>query len=126
MNTFTLSDAQVIERVRRVRRYRRPLGLLFVAVGLAGIVSYAYLFYYFQAQSSAYFDEFARVTQPAPRQVAQSIDEARLDTRFGLGLLLGSGISGAVEFGVLGLVWILCRSRKDRLLLQCWDDRAAQ
>lgn len=125
MNTFTSSDEQVIARVRWAQRYRRPLGVLCVVVGLTGIALVAYWVHDLQAQSTALFNELARAPQPTTQQVAQSIDQARFSSGFSLGFIAAAGFAGAVECAVFGLVWILVRNRKDRLLLQCWDSRAA-
>ena len=122
MNTFTPSDEQVIARVRKAQRYRRPLGALCALIGLTGIELVAYWVHDLQAQSTAPFNELARAPQPTTQQVAQSVDQSRFSTGFSLGFMAAAGFAGAVECAAFGLVWILVRNRKDRLLLQCWGE----
>lgn len=125
MNTFTPTDERVIESARKAQRYRRAWGALCVVIGLIGIALVAYWVHDLQAQSLAVFNELAKATQPTTQQAAQAIDQARFSSGFSLGFIAAAGFTGAVECLALGLVWILVRNRKDRLLLQCWDARAA-
>lgn len=121
MNTFTPSDEQIIERVRKAERYRRPLGALCLVFGLIGIALVVYWVHDLHVQSAAIFDELAKSPQPSTQRVAQSFDAARFNTGFSLGFMAAAGLAGAAECAVFGLIWVFIRNRKDRLLLKVWD-----
>jgi hypothetical protein len=65
------SDEQVIERVCRAQRYRRPLGAACVILGLAGIALVFYFIHGLRAQSLEVLDQLGRLREPTTRQVAQ-------------------------------------------------------
>lgn len=124
MSMMLPSDEQIIERVRRAQRYRRPLGAACTVLGLAGVALVLFLVHGLRAQSLALLEQLGRVPEPTAQRVAQVLDHARFNSGFGIGLILAGGLSGASGLAASGLVWLLVSSRKDRLLLKCWDERS--
>jgi len=124
MSRWVLSDDQFIERVRRWQRYRRPVGALCALLGVAGVALILYWVNDLRTRSLALLDEMRDVQNPTTQQVAQSLDHARFNIGLGLGFSLATGLAAAASLATSGVVCLLAQSRKDKLLLRCWDSRA--
>jgi hypothetical protein len=125
MPSLHLSDDALIERVRRARRYRRPLGAICLLVGLLGMALLAYWTHNMMARWQELFDELARSPSPTTQQFERGMNESRFLTGFGLGCTAAAFWAAANVCAVAGVVCLVARNRKDDLLLKCWDDRAA-
>lgn len=118
---FLLTDAQIIERIRKARRYRRPLGAVCAALGVAGVLVGLWLLHKMEAQSTALFQEFARYPNPSTQQSIKFLDEVSFSSGLAIGFSFAVGLSGACSLAVSGFVWLLVKNRCDTLLLNCWD-----
>ncbi len=125
MSRWVLSDDQFIERVRRWQRYRRPVGALYALLGVAGVVLILYWVNDLRTKSLSVLNEMRDMQNPTTQQVAQSLDHVRFNIGFSLGFSLATGLTAAAGLATSGVVCLLAQSRKDKLLLRCWDSQPA-
>ena len=120
--TFLLpTDEQVIEHIRRWQRYLRPAGAICFLLGLAAVALILYWIHDLRAQSLAFFSQLNDIRRPTTKDVQRSFDYAQYNIGFALGFGLATGLFAGTSLATSGLVWLLTQSRKDRLLLRCWD-----
>ena len=123
MRLWRITDEEFVARVRRWHRLRRLCGALLLLVGVAfGIV----MLIWGQRLSHRSLDlinSLVEVDNPSAEQ-RQQLADASL---FHMGLFLGSAISTGVLAGGMaagtGLSLVVGTDRKNRLLLDCWDER---
>ncbi|GEM_PF-2927059 len=121
MTLFKLTDGQVIERVRKAQRIRRPLGAFFLCAGLIGAALLGYWMHYLYAQLHTMLNELVATPHPTTQQMDKAMHETQFAVGFNFGFLAAIVWISIVQFLGLGVGWLLFRNRKDRLLLQCWD-----
>jgi hypothetical protein len=119
------TDEQVVERIRRWQRYRRPVGAICFLLGVAAVALILYWVHDLRAQSLALLSQLDPSRTPTTQQMQRSFDHAQYNMGFGLGFGLAAGLSAGVWLATSGLLWLLTQNRKDRLLLRCWDGRPA-
>jgi hypothetical protein len=120
------SDEDIIEGVRSSQRHRRAIGAICAVLGVSGVLLILYFVNGLYDQSKALHAEIARASQPTTQQVATSLDETCYVMGFTLGFLCAGGLAGMSSLAAHGCVWLLTGgSRKDKLLLKCWDARVA-
>ena len=120
------SDADIIERVRTSHRRRRAIGAVCAVLGTCGLLLILYFVDSVYNQSQALLSEVARAPQPTTQQAAVSLNETRYIMGFTLGFLCAGGLAGTSTLAALGCLWLLTGgSRKDKLLLKCWDAQLA-
>ena len=120
-----LTDQQIIERVRWNQRHRRTLGAVCALVGVAGVLLILYFVSNLYQKSQATLNLIAQSPSPSSQQVATSLDETRYVTGFTLGFTFAGGLTSMSVLATTGCVLLLTISRKDTLLLKCWDGHAA-
>jgi len=118
------TDEQVIERIRSWQRYRRPVGAICFLVGLAIVAFILYWVHDLRAQTLALLSQLDPSLTPA-QEMQRSFDHAQYNMGFGLGFILAAGLSAGTSLVTSGLICLLAQSRKDRLLLRCWDGQPA-
>jgi CheY-like chemotaxis protein len=122
MNPFKrLTDEQLIQRIRKMQRYRRPLGLLLLFLGLVCAAIAIYYAYTLSAQSLAITQELSQSPHPTTRQVTNAFNNFDFLMSFSLGFGIASLWFYAVVCIAVGFIWLTINNRKDRLLLQHWD-----
>ncbi|MEZ0265872.1 MAG: hypothetical protein ACAI43_14170, partial [Phycisphaerae bacterium] len=94
-------------------------------LGVAAVALVLYLVHDLRAQSLALLSQLDPSKTPTTQEVQRSFEHAQYNMGFGLGFSLATGLSAGAWLATSGLVWLLARSRKDRLLLRCWDGQAA-
>lgn len=124
MTPMLPTDEQVIERIRRWQRYRRPVGALCFVLGVAAVALVLYWVHDLRSQALAFFSQLDPTKTPTTQEMQLSFEHAQYNMGFGLGFILATGLSVGTSLAASGLVWLLVQSRKDRLLLQCWDGQA--
>ena len=125
MTRMLPTDEQVIERIRRWQRYRRPVGALCFLLGVAAVAIVLFWVHDLRAQSLALLSQLDPSKTPSTQEMQDSFEHAQYNWGFGLGFMLASGLAAGASLATSGLVWLLAQSRKDRLLLRCWDGQAA-
>ena len=118
----TLTDEQIIDRLRRAQRYRRPLGIAFLCVGVVCAVLLFYFVNNMRTRSLAIFAELQPGSTPTTQQIKQTFDAAQFNIGFGLGSAFITGLTSCCSLAASGFVFLF-PNRKDRLLLECWGDR---
>jgi len=117
------SDEQFVRNVRQAQRCRRPLGVVLAVLGLAGVTFILCEVHSLRVRSIETLDQLSRVPHPTTQHIERTIDETRFSNGFSLGFVCAAGLAGASPLLIHGLVWAFVRSRKDQLLLKCWDER---
>ena len=125
MPPMLLTDEQVIERIRRWQHYRRPVGATCFVLGLSIVAIILYWVHDLREQSLALLSQLDPSRAPTTQEMQRSFDHAQYNMGFGLGFGLAAALATGASLAASGLVWLLSQSRKDRLLLRCWDGRAA-
>ncbi|HEV7301716.1 MAG TPA: hypothetical protein VGN72_20430 [Tepidisphaeraceae bacterium] len=116
------TDEQVIERLRFWQRRRRMVGVAMLVIGIAVVGGALYEVRKLHEQSVAIFAELDREAAPTTKTFEETMDQTQFNTGLMLGFLLATGLSAGASLAVTGLVCVITQNRKDRLLLQCWDD----
>jgi hypothetical protein len=125
MTPLRSTDAKVIERTRRWQRRRRPVGAIFLVLGLAAVALVLYWVHDLRAQSLALLAQFNPARSPTTQQMQRTFDHAQYDMGLGVGFVLAAALSVGASLATSGLVWLFTPNRKDRLLLRCWDNQDA-
>jgi len=124
MNPFRKkSDREVVEELRREQRWRRPLGVAFIALGLL----LTPLFLWKAEWTRRKVLEIADAADRPGTQPDLCHNSALL--AYTEGFVTGSSTGLGLLSGVTALVGgarLLFGGRKARLLLQCFDDRKPQ
>jgi hypothetical protein len=116
------SDAQIVENVRRVQSYRRPVGSLLLILGLFLVVMVLYESY---NQFNSIHDALQKtLSDNQPDLFIDYTDTFSQMERmhlFSLGFVLACSLSTSMICIATGLA-LLVGNRKDQLLLKYWDE----
>jgi hypothetical protein len=123
------TDQQRIERIRRWQKYRRPMGIAAALVSFAGCILIFYYLVQFRSEITMGFspEEIQAIESRDSKaaQAANNMDgKLNFDMGFALGLSFAIGIWSTAGLGIMGIMMILLKNRKDQLLLKCWDRHA--
>jgi hypothetical protein len=120
-----LTDQQFIDRVRWQQHHRRKLGALCAVIGIAGWIVLQYFVSALRQQSQDTLDAtLPRGRSPSEQSLATSVDQVRHTSSFVLGCVCGVGFMSMGSMVATGAALLLSKSRKDTLLLNCWDGDA--
>jgi hypothetical protein len=117
-----MSDDQVVKRIESLQRWRRPVGICLLLLGLAALVWGYLVIRQMQEQSRTTFEELSRILKPTTQDALQSLAAAENSFDFTLGIIAGTGLAWGCGVACTGLCLIF-PSRRNELLLTCWKNR---
>jgi hypothetical protein len=117
------TDEQIIDRIRKARRYRRAIGVACAALGLVMLLAVIFVTHRLHAQSDVVFREIGRHPRPTTQDTDDALGEARFGNGFALGFICAGGLAAASSLIVNGGFWFFATNRRDTLLLKYWDIR---
>ena len=119
--TVFLSDEQLVERIRKSQRYRRPMGSIFACLGIAWMLFAAFAVHKFHVESDAILQCLAHAPDPTQQQSLRFAGYMGVWLGFGLGFAFAFGLSIGLFLTVIGCECLLGTDRRNALLLKCWD-----
>ena len=123
MRLWRITDEEFVERVRRWHRLRRLWGALLLLVGVAFTVVMVIWGQRLSDRSLDLINTLAELDNPSAEQREQRTETSCFYIGLGLGsMIMGGILAGGMGAGA-GLALLVGSDRKDRLLLDCWDER---
>jgi hypothetical protein len=124
MNPFRRqSDGEVVEALRRTERWRRPVGLAFIVLGLVLLAFHVWGEAWMRRKALQIADalsELSETHRPLPADIRDASAATAYAVGFRSGLLLSQGVVIGAIFVITG-VRLRFGGRKDRLLIQQFD-----
>ena len=120
--TRTVSDDNVIDRVRRFQRHRRKIATFMVVAGILSLVAGISCILWIQREWESTGSTL--MADPTQADIVAAVD----DTTFILGVSVGYTCAASILCGLLaavhGLGMFLWRDRRNELLLEFWDSKS--
>jgi hypothetical protein len=121
MNPFRKkSDREVVDALRRTERWRRPVGLAFIVLGLLLLAFHVGGEAWMRRKALQVADALSEVHRVRPADIRDLSGATAYAVGFRSGLLLGQGVVIAAIFLITG-VQLRFGGRKDRLLIRHFD-----
>jgi len=114
------SDSEIVERLRRVQRWRRPAGLAFIIFGLALLALHVWGQAWTRRKVLQIVDALSETPRVTPQDICRSAALFAYAEGFhsGFSLSFGGSLGAVLLFSGLNLRF---GGRQDRLLIQHFD-----
>lgn len=122
MKLSTLTDEQLISRLRTKERYRYRVGIPALIFGVILSTSFVLLAKPLVLGADQLLSFTVSQTTPSTQDQAFLMAQTQFITGFAVGFSLASALIYAAGSLIVG-VWLLVPSPRDRLLLRLWDTR---
>jgi hypothetical protein len=118
---FGLTDEEFIKSIRRFNRMRRTFGLVLLFAALLLVVFGGWVMSSLITQGLELSSDFAKVNHPSASQMQAMGDNASFISGLWIGFLCGkASLTGGALLGI-GVMMVVFKDRKARMLLSCWD-----
>lgn len=120
MKSMFPTDAEVITRIRKQHQYRRLIGIPLIVLGVVGTAIFFYMLNEFDSKTRKLVATLKSASPPTTQMMQSVFDQIQFNFGLTIGFVFGFGMFTCLAVIAIGASFIIT-SRRDRLLLRCWD-----